>query len=145
MEPHLRAEVQMALSGFGTQRQGIRYLPISLGTRDIWVALILKDDSTLVSVAGDGIITHWNMKTSEHTTLQTKNTVERTLFTDWMEAFVFSPDGTQIAGTGLDLNSPNPTPWYDNILRLIDVSTGRELRTFPDVGAEMTFSPTEKS
>ena len=108
------------------------------------VALILKDDSTLVSVAGDGIITHWNMKTSEHTTLQTKNTVERTLFTDWSETFVFSPDGTKIAGTGLDPDLPNPTPWYDNILRLTDVSTGRELRTFPDVGMAMTFSPDGK-
>ena len=107
-------------------------------------ALILKDDSTLVSVAGDGIITHWNMKTSEHTTLQTKNTVERTLFTDWMGTFVFSPDGTQIASPGLDHDSPNPTPWYDDILRLTDVSTGRELTTFPGAGAEMTFSPDGK-
>ena len=107
-------------------------------------ALILKDDSTLVSVAGDGIITHWNMKTSEHTTLQTKNTVERTLFTDWMETFVFSPDGTQIAGPGLNPDLPNPTPWYDDILRLSDVSTGRELRTFPGAGAAMTFSPDGK-
>lgn len=107
-------------------------------------ALILKDDSTLVSIAGDGIITHWNMQTSEHTTLQTKNTVERTLFTDWGSSFVFSPDGTQIAGPGLDPDSPNPTPWYDDILRLIDVSTGRELKTFPDIGGEMTFSPNGK-
>ena len=107
-------------------------------------ALILKDDSTFVSVAGDGIITHWNMKTVEHTTLQTKNTVERTLFTDWMGTFVFSPDGTQIASPGLDHDSPNPTPWYDGILRLTDVSTGRELTTFPGVGAGMTFSPDGK-
>ena len=84
------------------------------------------------------------MKTSEHTTLQTKNTVERTLFTDWMGTFVFSPDGTQIASPGLDHDSPNPTPWYDDILRLTDVSTGRELTTFPGVGAAMTFSPDGK-
>ena len=107
-------------------------------------ALLLKDDSTLVSVADDGIITHWDMETSEYTTLQTKNTVERTLFTNWTGPFVFSPDGTQIASCGLNHDSPNPTPWYDNILRLIDVSTGRELTTFPDVGAEMTFSPDGK-
>ena len=107
-------------------------------------ALILKDDSTLVSVAGDGIITHWDLKTSEPTTLQTKNTVERTLFTDWRSAFVFSPDGTQIAGIGLNHDLPNPTPWYDNILRMIDVSTGRELKTFPDIGGEMAFSPDGK-
>ena len=106
--------------------------------------LIRKDESTLVSVAGDGIITHWDLKTSQHTTLQTKNTVERTLFTDFMTTFVFSPDGTRIAGPGLDPDLPNPTPWYDDILRLIDVSTGRELATFPDVGGEMTFSPDGK-
>ena len=84
------------------------------------------------------------MKTSEPITLQTKNTVERTLFTDWVSTFVFSPDGTQIASTGLDHNSPIPTPCYNDILRLIDVSTGRELTTFPDVGADMTFSPDGK-
>ena len=106
--------------------------------------LIRKDESTLVSVADDGIITHWDLKTSQHTTLQTKNTVERTLFTDWAGTFVFSPDGTQIASPGLDPDSPNPTPWYDDILRLIDVSTGRELTTFPDVGADMAFSPNGK-
>ncbi|MYA69677.1 sigma-70 family RNA polymerase sigma factor [Candidatus Poribacteria bacterium] len=106
--------------------------------------LIRKDESTLVSVADDGIITHWDLKTSQHTTLQTKNTVERTLFTDFITTFVFSPDGTQIAGPGLDPDLPNPTPWYDDILRLIDVRTGRELTTFPDVGGEMTFSPDGK-
>ena len=57
---------------------------------------------------------------------------------------MFSPDGTQIAGPGLDPDLPNPTPWYDDILRLIDVRTGRELTTFPDVGGEMTFSPDGK-
>ncbi|RKU23370.1 hypothetical protein C6499_18615 [Candidatus Poribacteria bacterium] len=107
--------------------------------------LIRKDESTLVSVADDGIITHWDLKASQHTTLQTKNTVERTLFTDFITTFVFSPDGTQIAGPGLDPDLPNPTPWYDDILRLIDVRTGRELTTFPDVGGEMTFSPDGKT
>ena len=104
--------------------------------------LILKDESTLVSVAGDGIITHWDLKTSEHTTLQTKNTVERTLFTDWVGTFVFSPDGTQVASLGLDPNSPNP--WDGDTLRLTDVSTGRELTTFPGGGGDMAFSPNGK-
>ena len=118
-------------------------LPTHIAEHAGWLrALILKDDSTLVSVAGDGIITHWDLKTSQHTTLQTKNTIERTLFTDWVGTFVFSPDGTQIASTGLDPNSPNP--WFDGILRLTDVSTGRELMTFPGSGADMTFSPDGK-
>ena len=118
-------------------------LPTHIAEHAGWLrALILKDDSTLVSVAGDGIITHWDLKTSQHTTLQTKNTIERTLFTDWVGTFVFSPDGTQIASTGLDPNSPNL--WFDGILRLTDVSTGRELMTFPGSGADMTFSPDGK-
>ena len=104
--------------------------------------VMLKGSSTLVGIAGDGIITHWDMKTSEHTTLQTKDTVERTLFTDWGDTFVFSPDGTQVASLGLDPDSPNP--WYDDILRLTDVSTGRELMTFSGCGADMTFSPDGK-
>ena len=102
-------------------------------------AVILKDSSMLASVGGDGIITLWDLKTFGHITIQTKNTLERTLATDWAGTFVFSPDGTKLASSSLSLASI-----LDNVLRLTDVSTGHELATFPVSGADMVLSPDGK-
>ena len=104
----------------------------------------LKDSSTVVSVGRDGLITLWDLKTSEKITRQTKNTIERTLVAHWLCPFVFSPDSTKLATLVADPNSLEERPLNEVVTRLIDVSTGRELATFPGGGGDMTFSPDGK-
>ena len=53
-----------------------------------------------------------------------------------------SPDGTKLVSTGKENGSPDP--WSDNVLRLIDVGTGRELMSIPGGASDLTFSPDGK-
>ena len=88
-----------------------------------------KDSSTLVSVEFNGTINFWDVKTSQRTDRQSAG------HRDWLATSAFSPDETQLASVGAESNmvvgfgrviKPDP------LIRLIDVSTGREMATLKD-------------
>lgn len=106
-------------------------------------ATFLRDSSRIASIGYNGIITLWDLKTSEKTTLQTKKTLEMIRFRDWYPDLAFSPDGTKLASFGSESSSPKP--WSDYVLRLTDVSTGRELVSVPGSASDLTFSPDGKT
>ena len=101
-----------------------------------------RDSSTIVSVGYNGIITLWDLKTSEKATLQTKRTLEMINFRGRYADLKLSPDGTRLVSIGKESSSPDP--WSDNVLRLTDVSTGRELMSIPGGASDLTFSPDGK-
>ena len=102
----------------------------------------LRDSSTIVSVGYNGIITLWDLNTSEKATLQTKRTLEMINFRGWYADLKLSPDGTKLVSIGTESSSPDP--WSDAVLRLTDVSTGRELVSVPGGASDLTFSPDGK-
>ena len=108
----------------------------------------INDSSTLVSVADSGIITLYDLETSQRTTHRTKTDFENTRY--WLEAIplAFSPDGTKLASKGI-LNTPTEPLGTTSRIRLIDVSTGRELTSWTysneDVTPNLTFSPDGKT
>ena len=102
----------------------------------------LRDNSTIASVGYNGIITLWDLKTSEKATLQTKRTLEMIKFRGWYADLKLSPDGTKLVSIGT--GSISPYPWSDDVLRLTDVSTGRELMSIPGGASDLTFSPDGK-
>ena len=106
-------------------------------------ATFFKESSTIASVGYNGIITLWDLKTSEKTTLRTKKTLEMVRFRDWYTDLAFSPDGTKLVSFGSE--SPSSKPWSDYVLRLTDVSTGRELVSVPGGASDLTFSPDGKT
>ncbi|RKU18685.1 hypothetical protein C6503_09110 [Candidatus Poribacteria bacterium] len=106
-------------------------------------ATFLKDSATIASVGYNGIITLWNLKTFQKTTLQTKRTLEIIGFRDWYLDLALSSDGTKLVSFGTE--STLPEPWSDSVLRLTDVSTGRELMSVPGSASDLTFSPDAKT
>ncbi|MYH79361.1 WD40 repeat domain-containing protein [Candidatus Poribacteria bacterium] len=102
-----------------------------------------KDSSTIASVAYNGIITLWDLKKSQKTTLQTQMTLESRKYPNWFPDLAFSPDGTKLVFYGRDTNSSEP--WLNYMLRLTEVSTGRELATSPQSASDLTFSPDAKT
>ena len=101
-------------------------------------ATFLKNSSTIASVGYNGIITLWNLNTSEKATLQTKRTLKIINFRGWYADLALSPDGTKLVSIGTESSSPDP--WSDDVLRLMDVSTGRELMSVPGGASDLTFS-----
>ena len=102
----------------------------------------LKDSSTIASIGYNGIITLWDLNTFQKTTLQTKMTLEMTRFRNWYPDLAFSPDGTKLVGFGSE--TPAPELGRDYVLRLTDVSTGRELASVAGGASDLTFSPDGK-
>ena len=107
----------------------------------LWMetASMLSDGSKLVSVSDNGIISVWNLKESQKTTLATKATLEERLFWNTWRDLVLSPDGTKLANDGIQTNPSKPN-YKANVLRLTDVNTGRELKSFAWSNGEV-FSP----
>ncbi|MCG9130844.1 hypothetical protein J5I95_04090 [Candidatus Poribacteria bacterium] len=103
----------------------------------------LKDSSTIASIGYSGIITLWDLNTFQKTTLQTKMTLEMTRFRNWYPDLAFSPDGTKLVGFGSEI--PAPELGRDYVLRLTDVSTGRELVSSAGGASDLTFSPDGKT
>ena len=110
-----------------------------------------KDSATLVSVAFNGVITLWDLKTSRGSINQT------TTHSDWLRTSAFSPDGTLFASvgtkssmifdSGFGLGYILATQKPDPLVRLIDVSTGREIATLAERSgpSNLTFSPDGKT
>ena len=111
-------------------------------------ASFFKDSSTLASVAFNGEITFWDVKASSKPTVHTAG------HRDWLSTLAFSPDGTKLASVGADktmvfdatFGFPS-SEWPDHLVRLTDVSTGRELATLQFSGGidQLTFSPEGKT
>ncbi len=106
-------------------------------------ASILNDGSKLVSVSEHGIITVWDLKNSQKTTSITKTMLEEPLYWRWYRRVVLSPDGTILAAHGTQRNSTKPD-FNRRVLRLSEVSTGRELKVLPSGYCEV-FSPDGKT
>ncbi len=117
-------------------------------TDELETISFMKGSSTLASVAYSGIITLYDLETSQKTTHQTKTAFENTRY--WLEAIplAFSPDGTKLASKGI-LNTPTEPLGTTSRIRLIDVTTGRELTSLTysneDVTPNLTFSPDGKT
>ncbi len=105
-------------------------------------------NSTLASVAYSGIITLWDLETSQRTTHRTKTDFENTRYGLETIPLAFSPDGTKLASKGI-LNTPNAPLGTTSQIRLIDVTTGRELSSLKynneNVPPNLTFSPDGKT
>lgn len=108
----------------------------------------MNGSSTLASVATSGIITLWDLETSQRTTHRTKTAFENTRY--FLEAIPlrFSPDGTKLVSKGI-LNTPTEPLGTTPRIRLIDVTTGRELTSLTydneNVTPPLTFSPDSKT
>ena len=107
--------------------------------------------SLLASVAFNGVITLWDVKTSQ------KSTVQASEHRDWFPTLAFSPDGTKLVslgvegtplfGAGASFSHPI-TPYRANhLIRVTDVKTGHELASLRYVSGvkELTFSPDGKT
>ncbi|MYG00053.1 sigma-70 family RNA polymerase sigma factor, partial [Candidatus Poribacteria bacterium] len=96
----------------------------------------LEDSTTLVSVAFNGGITHWDITTSQNTTLEPKT------YHDMLLTTAFLPDGTKFVSVGAKGNvlfEAGYGVFYsstmsDEVIRMIDVNSGRELQTLTDDG-----------
>ncbi len=95
----------------------------------------------LVSVAFNGEITFWDVKTPQKPTVHTEG------HRDKLSTLAFSPDGTKLVSTGAE-GAMIFGAWFsswrpDHLIRLTDVKTGRELATLQyTMGIEaLTFSP----
>ncbi len=135
----------------------IKYWNINTGkpiqshiTRHIpWVrsTSFLKNSSTLVSVDYSRIMTLWDLETSKITTHHTKTAYENTRWDAESAPLTFSPDGTKLVSEGV-MNAPTDPLGTTYMLRLFDVSTGRELNTLVYTNenvSEIEFSPDGKT
>ena len=103
----------------------------------------------LASVAFNGVITFWDVETSQRPTIQTAG------HRGWFPTLAFSPDGTKLASVGAEStmifdggHGVLLSTWRaDHLIRLTDVSTGRELATlqYGKGTDELTFSPDGKT
>ena len=99
--------------------------------------------TSLVSVAFNGVITFWDLKTLQ------KSAIQDAGHRDGFPALAFAPDGTKLASVGAEgdsvsWGSGSFSLWTpDRLIRLTDVKTGRELATlpYPRGAKELTFSP----
>ena len=107
----------------------------------------LNNSSKLVCVDFSGTITIWDLETSQITTHRTKTAFENTRWGFESEPLVFSPDGTKLASKGV-MNAPTDPLGTTYLLRLFDVSTGRELNTLVYTNenfSKIEFSPDGKT
>ena len=99
--------------------------------------------TSLVSVAFNGEITFWDLKTLQ------KSAIQDAGHRDGFPTLAFAPDGTKLASIGAEGDSVSWSSgsfslWTpDRLIRLTDVKTGSELATlpYPRGAKELTFSP----
>ena len=108
-----------------------------------------KGSAMLISVGFNGVITFWDLKTLP------RGTNQITGHCDWLITSAFSPDGTLLASVSAEgsmifnpgvLERTLATWRSDPLVRLIDVSTGREVTTLTERSgpSNLTFSPDGK-
>ena len=131
-------------------------LPINITEHTEWVKAVtfFNDSSTLASIAFNGIINFWDLNTLQKTGSQ--NAGHR----DLLRNSAFSPDGTKLASVGAKATmffeaggsgAAPSTHMADQLVRLTDVRTGRELATLNEIvgginpGGGMAFSPDGKA
>ena len=103
-----------------------------------------KDSATLAGIAFNGAITFWDVQTSQRTARQIAG------HRDWLATLAFSPDGTQLASIGAESNMVvgfGRVVKPESLIRLTDVSTGREVATLKDKHgvSNLVFSPDGKT
>ena len=110
----------------------------------LWMrtAAMSNDGSKLVSVTDNGIISVWNLKNFQKTTSVTKATLEERLLWGTWRNLLLSPDATILANWGFQSNPLKPN-YKADVIRLTDVNTGQELKSFPGGYGEV-FSPDGK-
>ena len=123
--------------------------PITGHTQWVKAGTFLKDSdsSIFASVAFNGTITFWDLKTSEKTALQMEG--DR----DLLLGLAFSPDSTKFANVGTKgdiffaagFGHSISTPRSDELIRITDVKTGRELTKTNGHGPNLAFSPDGKT
>ena len=113
-------------------------------TGHMWMrtASFLNDGTSFVSVSNEGILTAWDLKNLQKTTSITKAMLEEHLYWHMYSEYVFTPDGTKLLNHGKQTDPTKPN-FNDSVLRLNDVHTGRELKSFP-WGTGEVFSPDGK-
>ena len=126
-------------------------MPIRIAdhTQLIKAATFVNNTNTLVTVAFNGIITLWDLKTSQ------KSEVPFTESRGLIQALSFSPGGTKFASFGVSGHSlfhagigmSNLISIPDMLIRLMDVKTGLELQTLTGSMdfSSVTFSPDGKT
>ena len=116
-------------------------------TQGVKAGTFLEDSSTFVSVAFNGTISFWDLKTSEKTTVQMEG--DR----DLLHGLAFAPDGTKLASVGTKghvlfmagFGQSVSTPRSDEVIRITDVKSGRELAKTNGSGRILVFSPDGKT
>ncbi len=113
-------------------------------TGHMWIrsTAALNDGTSFVSVSNKGIITVWDLKNTQKTTSIIKAVLEGHLYWNTYRTYVFTPDGTKLLNHGKQTDPTKPH-FNDWVLRLNDVNTGRELKSFP-WGVGEVFSPDGK-
>ena len=140
-----------------SQNGTIKYWNIKTGkplqshiTRHIpWVisTSFINNSSTLACVDYGGMITIWDLETSQITKHRTKTAFENTRWEAESVPLTFSPDGTKLVSEGV-MKDPTAPLGLTCLLRLFDVSTGRELNTLVcnnEQFSEIEFSPDGKT
>ena len=97
----------------------------------------------LASVAFNGEITFWDVKTWQKSNIQAAGQQ------DWFPTLAFSPDGTKLVSVAGEVTTvftaehSSSIRRSDHLIRLTDVKTGQELATLPYRRGvrELTFSP----
>ena len=106
----------------------------------------------LVSAAFNGEITFWDVETSQRRGEVTSPLRQNSGHRDWYSAVAFSPDGTKLVSAAADATIVFggfpirfSTTRPDNLIRLMDVSTGDELARLQRGSSELIFSPDDRT
>ena len=118
-------------------------------TQSMKAVTFFQEGSTLASVAFNGVITFWDVKTLQKSQMRPAGP------RDWFPTLAFSPDATKLVSVGAEATTvfgttsgyPLSTWRQDHLIRLTDVSTGRELASLQySIGIQqLTFSPDGKT
>ncbi len=113
-----------------------------------------QDSSTLASIASNRRLTFWDLTILQKPNLNSTSQFkieDRKIGEGWSSFYTFSPDGTTLAT--IHRRKDKHDPMLTHLVRLTDVHTGKELKTyncqlkFPisSIEGKVVFSPDEKT